>query len=111
VGFVHVEAEVRHPSGSDPCRGLDFLVDTGALLCQLPRSILEGLGSAPQGTRGFRSFDGPVVERKTDSAAAAEVVFGDEKDCPPPRVMAWEALGCQVEPVTGELNLVEPLLL
>ena len=116
---MHVKAEVCHPSQPERCRGLEFLVDTGAWFCQVPRSILQELGITPLGTRRFRSFDSRIVERETGAAvlryagtsAAVDVIFGNEEDIPLFGVLALEALGYQVDPVTGELKPIELLML
>ena len=97
---------------------MELLVDTGAILCVIPRSVLTRLGIRPMGSRRFRAFGG-VIERETGTvlvkyrgySAGVTAVFGDESDAPVLGVTALETLGYQVDPTTGELNPTELLLL
>ena len=119
MGFVYIKAQVCNPTELERCKELEFLVDTGALFCQVPRPVLENLGIVPHGTRRFRSFDSRIVERETGTAelryagtaAAVEVIFGNEDDIPLLGVVALETLGYQVDPVSGELKPIELLML
>lgn len=52
------------------------MVDTGASYSMFPRSMLERLGIAPIGQRGFEQADGSVIQR--DIGQALLVINGDE---------------------------------
>ena len=118
VGFVNVKVLVSNPADSAKSREIELLVDTGATLSVIPRSVLEGLGVQPLQRRRFRSFGG-FVEKDVGGAVIqcqenktfAQVIFGEEGDMPVLRVTALESLGYRVDPVTGELKPTEMLLL
>ena len=118
MGFVHVRVLVCNPTQEELCREVELLVDTGAILSVVPRSVFSQLGIRPLGRRRFRAFGG-VIERETgnvtikyrDVSAGITAVFGGEGDTPVLGVTALEVLGYQVDPSTGELNPTELLLL
>ena len=56
---------------------VDALVDTGASYSMFPRSMLERLGIAPIGQRGFEQADGSVIQR--DVGRALLRINGDEE--------------------------------
>ncbi|HKZ48782.1 MAG TPA: aspartyl protease family protein [Thermoplasmata archaeon] len=47
---------------------VDVVVDTGATLTKIPRSLAEDLGLAPEGTVTVRLGDGHLIERVVASA-------------------------------------------
>jgi len=118
MGFTHVEIDLANVADPGRHRGVQFLVDTGALLTVVPTPILEELSIQPIGERSFRGFGG-VVRRRIgvaqfryqDSVAGASVIFGEEDDTPVLGVTALEALGYQVDPTTQQLKAVESLQL
>ena len=65
---------------------VDALVDTGASYSMFPKSMLERLGIAPIGHRGFEQADGSVIQRDigrallriNDDEAIQRVIFGDD---------------------------------
>lgn len=118
MGFTYVTVKISNPARIEIEQELELLVDTGAMLSIIPRPMLEGLGIRTVGRRKFRAFGG-VIERETGvaviryygNAAGIGVVFGEEGNKPVMSVTALEALGYQVDPVTGELKPTEMLLL
>jgi len=118
VGLTYVKVRIAHPSHLERGEEVELLVDTGAMLTVVPRAVLQRLGVNPGARRPFRAFGG-VVHRETGVAAVIyngevagiRVIFGEEGDPAVLGVTALEALGYQVDPVTGELRPTEMLLL
>lgn len=97
-----------------------MVVDTGAYMSILPRSVLEGLGIRPVTRRSFGLADGKTrIERDVGTAnfsykefiGGSPVIFGEESDKALLGVLTIEALGLMVDPVKGELKPVEMFLL
>ena len=117
MGFVHVEAEVSAPGGSRWER-LSFLVDTGAMLSVVPRPVLEALGITETRRRRFRLADGSVIERAiggmivrlNGDSTHTDVIFGEPTDQIILGVTALEQMGLMPNPMTGELEPIEMLL-
>jgi len=67
----------------------------------------------------FKTADGRIIEREVSLAGVeiqgqsthSIIVFGEPKDTPALGVTTLEELGLQVDPVTRELEPLEPLLL
>ncbi|MEK6608182.1 MAG: retroviral-like aspartic protease family protein [Myxococcota bacterium] len=118
MGYTYVTAEIANPADMGRWRSLSFLVDTGALLCLVPRPVLESLGIAPQARRGFKLADGSRIERAVGIAAVrvagqvtgTDVIFGEPDDKPLLGVTALEQIGLAPDPATGELKPLEMLL-
>lgn len=118
MGFTRVEVGISNPADREREERIEVLVDTGATLSVIPRSLLERLGVASIDSREFRGFGG-VVTRDTGGVvmsydgvpALVAVVFGEEDDPAIMGVTALESLGYQVDPVTNELKPTEMLLL
>ena len=118
MGFVRVEVGVSNPANPEHEERIELLVDTGALLSVIPRSLLEQLGVTPLGARNFKGLGGDIqrdagamLVRHDGSVASVTAIFGKEGDPAVMGVTALEALGYQVDPVTGELRPTEMLLL
>ena len=117
MGFVHVDAEISAPGGSRWER-LSFLVDTGAMLSVVPRPVLEVLGVVEARRRKFRLADGSVIERAVggmivrlrDDSTNTDVIFGEPSDQTILGVTALEQMGFMPNPVSGELEPIEMLL-
>lgn len=118
MGLTYVKVHIAHPSHLERGEEVELLVDTGAMLTVVPRPVLQRLGVNPVAQRRFRAFGG-VVEREVGGAlirydatsAVIPIIFGEEGDPAVLGVTALEALGYQVDPVTGELRPTEMLLL
>jgi predicted aspartyl protease len=117
VGFVHVEAEIGAPGGSRWER-LSLLVDTGAMLSVVPRPVLEAVGVTEYHRRKFRLANGDVIERAIGGmivrfrgdATHTDVIFGEPNDQIILGVTALEQMGFLPNPVSGELEPIEMLL-
>ncbi len=118
MGYVRVRARIWNIS--DPSRDTEvtLLADTGAIYTVLPASLLRGLGVDVIGRRRFRLADNSVREYdvgligieinglKTHTMA----VFGEENVYLLGTV-TLEELGLKVNPLTGELEPLELLLM
>ncbi len=119
MGFTYAKVSLTSPSHGEKKQDLELLVDTGAILSAVPRSILTELGVKPVGSRKLRVFGGETIEREIgvilvsyDGAAAGiTVIFADEKDTPVLGATALEALGYRVDPVTKKLKPTELLMI
>jgi predicted aspartyl protease len=106
---------VRHPVDPDRQVGLEGLVDTGALLSQIPAEILGRIGIAPTGTRAVHYADG--VRDVVSVAKAGIAIDGVETAtlvlCGRPGSLVLigattlETLGLGVDPIHRKLIPVE----
>jgi clan AA aspartic protease len=109
---VFVKMQVGNPT--DPTRRttLELLVDTGAIYSIVPAATLGELGIEPKLRKRFRTADGRSIQRAFAEAtfayngeeATSRVIFGEPEDATVLGVHALEALGLQVDPVTGKLE-------
>ena len=119
MGFVWIKIFVSNIQSSEKEREVEVLVDTGALITVLPRSLLDELGIQPRGRRTFSTFGGGKIEREIGGAflrynsdfTAAPIAFGEKDDTPILGVTALESLGYVVDPVTKKLKRVDLLIL
>ena len=83
-----------------------FLVDTGAIDCVVPRSVLEGVGLRPKGERVYTLADGSEVRMDVTTCdveilgeiAGATIVFADDDNAIPLLgVTAMESAGIEVD--------------
>lgn len=110
VGMFRVSVKFSSVDGARSIL-VEALVDTGATLSQLPRSLVEDLGLVPFTRRRFRLADGTLAERDIapalvtygDETAHAEVAIGEDAAPIILGVVALETLGYQVDPVRQEL--------
>ncbi len=112
MGLTHVTATIRSVGHSGTPVEARFLVDTGAIDCLLPASVLRRAGVEPESTRTYELADGQRVEFPVgfariefmEEVAIAKVVFGPE-DCEPLLgVVALECAGFTVDPVNQTLK-------
>ena len=119
VGSVKVKVTLRNSEGPDRKEELEIVVDTGAMYSLVPRHILENIGIRPLERRVFTLANGERIEREFGGAifeveerrGHAPVVFGEKEDKCLLGVTALEALGLEVDVVTGKLKPMELLLL
>ncbi len=94
-------------------------VDTGALYCQFPVSLLQRLGHRPNATRQLRLADGSIMERPIGDIPiriGGEVhsvvcIFGEEGCEPLLGATALEAFSLAPDPVNETLNPTIAMLL
>ena len=88
-------------------------VDTGAMYCQFPASLLEGLGYRPNATRRFPMADGsqvvrplgPINIRIGDEVQPIPCVYGPGDDTMMLLgAIALESFSLSADPTTGTLN-------
>ena len=90
----------------------DFVIDTGAIDCVVPRQHLEAIGLAPGGRRVYTLADGSRIEMDITAAqvefmgeiAGVTIAMGDDSYEPLLGVTALESMGIEVDPHNQELN-------
>ena len=112
MGETYVTVTVRNPGALDRCWEGEFLVDTGATDCFVPRAHLEAIGIEPQGSRVYQLADGREVECDLGVAQiefmgeilGGRVVFGESAAEPLLGVTALESAGFVVDPEGQQLK-------
>ncbi len=119
MGLMHATVTVRNPADPTRASDIDFLVDTGAYDCLVPRRQLEAIGLVAKGTRVYRLADGSQlrfdttvaeVEYKSD-VVGMTVIMGADEAIPLLGAIALEALGLEVDPVNKRLHRVPAICL
>lgn len=112
MGFTRVTVTVRNPADrSRSWQGL-FLVDTGALDAMVPATHLRAIGIEPLSHRTYELADGSKVTMDTGGTMMeilgdiifTQVAFGPDNAEPNLGVLALEAMGIEIDPVTQELR-------
>ena len=111
MGVFGVTVRIANPVNSERGVDLELMVDTGATLSSLPRSVLVSIGIRQGMTRNFRLADGSRVQRATGAVLATidgvtmiiPTMFADEGDTPVLGATALEILGFAVDPVEQKL--------
>lgn len=112
MGTVTVKMQVGNPTNPTRRTTIELFVDTGAVYSIVPAATLRELGIEPKVRKTFRTADGRTIERAFADAtfvydgeeANSRVIFGEPEDATVLGVHALEALGLQVDPVTGKLG-------
>jgi len=112
MGIFRVDVEIENPTHPGEKRTLrSVLVDTGAELSWVPRSVLESLGVERNRKSYFRQADGTVLERWTGIVVITvagkrtgdDVVFGEPGDLVLLGSRTLEGFNVRVDPVTKQL--------
>ena len=112
MGLTHVTVALRNLRVDGPSFEADFLVDTGAVDCLAPASVLHQAKIGVEGRDVYELANGDVVEYPYGFArvlfmgaeTVSKVIFGPE-DCEPLLgVVALESTGIGVDPVTRTLK-------
>ena len=112
MGILRVDVEIENPTHPGEKRTLrSVLVDTGAELSWVPRSVLESLSVERNRKWYFRQADGTVLERWTGIVVITvagkrtgdDVVFGEPGDLVLLGSRTLEGLNVRVDPVTKQL--------
>jgi clan AA aspartic protease len=119
MGFTYVRITVAAPASPDRSEEIEFLVDTGAILGVIPRSMLERLGITPFDKQRVRAFGGKILERDICGASLTydnargfvSVLFGEEGDQVILGVTALEVMALRVDPRSGLLERTDILML
>ena len=112
MGLTHVTASVQPIDSS--CKPIEarFLVDTGAIDCLLPASLLAQAGIEPQEICAYELANGEVIEYPVgaaridfmDTMALCKIIFGPEGAEPILGVIALEYAGITIDPTTQRLK-------
>jgi predicted aspartyl protease len=116
MGLTHVAVTLRN-SGSEDFYTANFLVDTGAIDSLAPGSELKRMGIKPAGKRVYELANGELVEYEyawvefslLDGVISSRIVFGPDDTEPLLGVLAMEAVGLVIDPVTHKLKRLEAL--
>ena len=112
MGTFRVDVEIENPARPGERRVVrSVLVDTGAELSWVPKSVLESLGVEQNRKWYFRHADGSVLERWTGIVVMSvagkrtgdDVVFGEPGDLVLLGSRTLEGLNFRIEPVTKQL--------
>lgn len=113
MGSIRVNVTVRNPAEPERAWEGEFLVDTGAYHCLVPRKHLKAIGIEPDGTEVCRLADGSPMRFDKALArielmgeyAGATVLFADDDNTTPLLgVVAIEGLTLEVDPVNQQLR-------
>ncbi len=113
MGSIRVDVTVRNPAQPGRAWQGEFLVDTGAYHCLVPRKHLEAIGLEPDGAEVCRLADGSPMRFDKALArvelmgeyAGATVLFADDDNATPLLgVVAIEGLTLEVDPVNQQLR-------
>lgn len=111
MGLFSVDVTVANPAAPEVERHIELLVDTGATLSWIPRSLLVSLGVKSTSRLAFQLADGRTLEREVGGllftidgrTVPIPVAFGEPGEEPVLGATALEALGFAVDPVTKKL--------
>jgi predicted aspartyl protease len=119
MGFVKIQLRLRNPDAPERVEAFEALVDTGALVSEVPATLLERIGIAAHWKQEFKLANGTKVERGMGMATAeydgrttgVPVAFGEPGDASLIGVTTLEMLGLEVDPVRQEIKKTDLLLL
>jgi clan AA aspartic protease len=112
MGLTHVTVRVSELSGNGDPYEADFLVDTGANDCMVPKDLLSGAGVRPEGKATYELANGEPVEYEYGFAriafmgeeTVAQVIFGPPGCEPILGAVPLENVGIMVDPATRTLK-------
>ena len=112
MGLIRTTAAVRNPAEPDRVWEGDFLIDTGAIDCLVPRPHLEAIGLRPEGQRKYTLADGSEVAMDVTVGrvelmnvfVGATILFGEAGSEPLLGATALESLGIEVDPLNQTLT-------
>ena len=111
MGLFEVKVNLANLSAPTRSEEVSLLVDTGATLSWIPRSVLDRLGAKAISRLPFTRADGRMLERETSAVlltidgrkAAVPVAFGEPGEEAVLGATALEILGLLVDPVNQKL--------
>ena len=111
MGLTHVAVKLRNRD-SKHTFSANFLVDTGATDSMVPACELERIGIKPNGKRTFELANGQLEKYEVayaelsfmDETIESRVIFGPDNAEPILGVLALEAVGVVVDPVSQKLT-------
>ena len=109
---MHVTAAVRNLAEPDRVWEGEFLVDTGATDCLVPRAALESIGLEPKGKRSYKLADGSEIQFDVavgrvefmGDFVGSTILFGEDDAEPLLGVTALESMGVEVDPLNQTLK-------
>ncbi len=112
MGATHVTVTVKNPAEPHRTWEGEFLVDTGATDCLVPRKHLEAIGLVPEGQREYSLADGRRISMDITvgrvefmgGLTGVAIVMGDDNAEPLLGVTALESIGVEVDPVNQTLK-------
>ncbi len=112
MGITHVTVSVANLRKDQPSYEADFLVDTGAIDCLAPASVLKAAGIEMDGRDVYELANGDVVEYPfgfarvsfMGSETVAQIIFGPENCEPILGTVALDNTGIVVDPVSCTLK-------
>ena len=112
MGIIKVTATISNLTKTGQPYESDFLVDTGAIDCMAPTSVLIKAGVQVEGKEVYESANGQPVEYNYGFArilfmgaeTVTQVIFGPEDSDPILGVVALENVGIGVDPITRTLR-------
>ena len=112
MGATHVTVTVRNPAEPQRTWAGEFLVDTGATDCLVPRKHLESIGLVPEGQRTYSLADSRRLELDITvgrvefmgGITGVAIVMGEDDAEPLLGVTALESVGVEVDPVNQTLK-------
>ena len=112
MGVTNVAVIIRNPADQSRYWEGDFVVDTGATDCVVPRRHLESIGIAPRGQREYTLADGSKIKMDITVAevefmgeiAGVTIAIADDSAEPLLGMTALESIGIEVDPHNQELS-------
>jgi clan AA aspartic protease len=117
MGLTHVTTTVWNLAKEGQPYEAEFLVDTGAIDCLVPRDALLAAGVKVERKKVYELANGQPVEYEVGFArvafmgeeTVAQVIFGPQQAEPILGVVALENTGIVVDPVTNTLKRLPAL--
>lgn len=111
MGMFEVSAKVASLTAPERLSDVSLLVDTGATISWIPRSLIENLGVKAFSILPFELADGRTLQRETTAVliqvdgrkAALQVAIGEPGEAAVLGATALEGLGFMVDPVAKKL--------
>ncbi|HKW87449.1 MAG TPA: aspartyl protease family protein [Candidatus Acidoferrales bacterium] len=111
MGMLEVKVRLASLAAPDRSEEVSLIVDTGATLSWIPRSVLENLGATVFSRLPFELADGRRLDRDVttvlltvdDKKAPVPMAFGERGEESVLGAAALESLGFMVDPVAQKL--------
>ncbi len=118
MGITNLKLSIANPKNPAKRKGLEFLVDSGAIYSVVPETALKKLGVHPHTTEEFRLADGAKITRQRGDAlffydgkqGASPVIFGKKGDGILLGAVTLESLGFVLDPIRRQLRDLPMLL-
>ena len=113
MGATYVTATVRNPGDPERAWEGEFLVDTGAVECVVPKQHLEAIGLVPKGERTYTLADGSEVtlahttgdiEFMDDVVGVTIIMAEDANSFPLLGLTALESAHIEIDPRNQQLR-------